>query len=218
LRFSRPGQFLKKRKVEKMEMSWLEWAVLAAMAMVGFLLPIVFGKYVDARIKLGMSGVEFAVVRKAGAAMFLLAARMWRVVLGQAFVILADGRVFAMPGRKVAEAAFLGCVRGYFEFMSDRGRRGLENDEIARKLPDDGMMWRVKMGGAIVYFETIFDKGVRTALGVDSVEVQTFWTELESVRAGVVQAMRAEARRSEDGSEDGTEDGSEDGTEVGDGE
>ena len=36
---------------------------------------------------------------------------------------------------------------------------------------------------------------------MDSVEVQTFWTELESVRAGVVQAMQAEARRSEDGEE-----------------
>ena len=184
-----------------MNTNWVEWAVLAAMGVVAFVLPLIVGKYIDSRIKLGMSGAEFAVTRGAGAAMFLLAARMWRVIPGQAFVILSDGRVFAMPGQKVAEAAFLCCDREYFEFMTDHGRRGLEDEEIRRKLPDDAMMWRVKMGGAIVYFETIFDKKVRTALGVDSVEVQTFWTELESVRAGVVQAMRAEARRSEDGEE-----------------
>ena len=180
--------------------------IVASAIALAWLLTWVVSKYIDGKVKLGMSGAEFAVARRAGAAMFLLAARMWRVVLGQAFVILADGRVFAMPGRKVAAAAFLCCDREYFEFMTDRGRRGLEDEEIRRKLPDDAMMWRVKMGGTIVYFETIFDKGVRTALGVDSVEVQTFWTELESVRAGVAQVMWAEARRSEDG------------TEVGDGE
>lgn len=176
-----------------MEMSWIEWAAVAAMGAAAFVLPLIVGKYIESRIKLGMSGAEFAVTRRAGAAMFLLAARMWRVVLGQAFVILADGRVFAMPGRKVAEAAFLSCDWVYFEFMTDRGRRGLEDEEIRRKLPDDAMMWRVKMGGAIVYFETIFDEGVRAALGVDSVEVQTFWTELESVRAGLAEKKSADA-------------------------
>ena len=184
-----------------MEMSWIEWATLAVAAVVGLLLPFVLSKYIDAKIKLAMIDAGAAVARSTVATGFLLESKMWRSVVGQAFVILADGRVFAFPGRKVAVAAFLNCAKVYFDLMTDRGRRGLENDEIARKLPDDGMMWRVKVGDAIVYFETIFDKGVRTALGVDSVEAQTFWTELESVRAGVVQAMRAEARRSENGEE-----------------
>lgn len=186
-----------------MDMSWIEWATLAVAGAVGLLLPFVLSKYIDAKIKLAMIDAGAAVARSTVATGFLLDSKMWRVVLGQAFVILADGRVFVMPGRKVAVAAFLNCTKVYFEIMSDRGRRGLENDEIARKLPDDGMMWRVKVGDgdAIVYFETIFDKGVRTALGVDSVEVSAFWAELESVRAGAALAMRAEARRSEDGEE-----------------
>ena len=95
----------------------------------------------------------------------------------------------------------MNCAKVYFDLMTDRGRRGLDIDEIERKLLDGAIMWRVKTGGAIVYFETIFDKGVRTALGVDAVEETAFWTELESVRAGAAQAMRAEARRSEDGEE-----------------
>ena len=181
-----------------MEMSWIEWATLAVAAVVGLLLPFVIGKYIDAKIKLAMADAGVAVAQGASAAGFLLESKMWRAVVGQAFVILADGRVFAMPGRKVAVAAFLDCAKIYFDLMTDRGRSGLDNDEIERKLPEDGKVWRVKVGDAIVYFETIFGKGVRTALGVDAVEVQTFWTELESVRAGVVQAMRAEARRSED--------------------
>ena len=189
-----------RERLKKMEMSWIEWATLAVAAVVGLLLPFVLSKYVDAKIKLAMATAGAVVARSTVATGFLLESKMWRSVVGQAFVILADGRVFAFPGRKVAEAAFLSCVKVYFDLMTDRGRRGLDNDEIERKLPEDGMIWRVKVGDgdAIVYFETIFGKGVRTALGVDAVEVQTFWTELESVRAGVVQAMRAEARRSED--------------------
>ena len=183
---------------EKMNMSWIEWTVLVAIGAVVFVLPYVIGKYIDAKIKLAMADAGVAVAQGASAAGFLLESKMWRAVVGQAFVILADGRVFAMPGRKVAVAAFLDCAKIYFDLMTDRGRSGLDNDEIERKLPEDGKVWRVKVGDAIVYFETIFGKGVRTALGVDAVEVQTFWTELESVRAGVVQAMRAEARRSED--------------------
>lgn len=201
-----------------MEMSWIGWAVLAVAAVVGLLLPFVLSKYIDAKIKLAMIDAGAAVARSTVATGFLLESKMWRSVVGQAFVILADGRVFAFPGRKVAEAAFLNCAKVYFDLMTDRGRRGLDNDEIERKLPDDGMMWRVKVGDAIVYFETIFDKGVRTALGVDSVEAQTFWTELESVRAGVVQAMRAEARRSEDGVMQAEACRSEGGEEVEDGE
>ena len=187
-----------RERLKKMEMSWIEWATLAVAAVVGLLLPFVIGKYIDAKIKLAMADAGVAVAQGASAAGFLLESKMWRAVVGQAFVILADGRVFAMPGRKVAVAAFLDCAKIYFDLMTDRGRSGLDNDEIERKLPEDGKVWRVKVGDAIVYFETIFGKGVRTALGVDAVEVQTFWTELESVRAGVVQAMRAEARRSED--------------------
>ena len=170
-----------------MNMSWIEWAVLAVAGAVGLLLPFVIGKYIDAKIKLSMATAGAAIARSTVATGFLLESKMWRSVVGQAFVILADGRVFAFPGRKVAEAAFLECGKVYFDLMTDRGRRGLENDEIERKLPEDGMMWRVKVGDAIVYFETIFGKGVRTALGVDAVEVQTFWTELESVRAGAAQ-------------------------------
>ena len=180
-----------------MEMSWIEWAVLAVAAVVGLLLPFVLSKYINAKIKLAMIDAGAAVARSTVATGFLLDSKMWRVVLGQAFVILADGRVFAMPGRKVAVAAFLDCAKIYFDLMTDRGRRGLENDEIERKLPEDGKVWRVKVGDAIVYFETIFGKGVRTALGVDAVEVSAFWAELESVRAGAAQAMRAEARRSD---------------------
>ena len=178
-------------------MSWIEWAVLAVAAVVGLLLPFVLSKYINAKIKLAMIDAGAAVARSTVATGFLLDSKMWRVVLGQAFVILADGRVFAMPGRKVAVAAFLDCAKIYFDLMTDRGRRGLENDEIERKLPEDGKVWRVKVGDAIVYFETIFGKGVRTALGVDAVEVSAFWAELESVRAGAAQAMRAEARRSD---------------------
>lgn len=186
-----------------MEMSWIDWAVLAVVGAVGLLLSFVISKYIDAKIKLATIDAGAAVARSTVATGFLLESKMWRSVVGQAFVILADGRVFAFPGRKVAEAAFLSCAKVYFDFMTDRGRRGLDNDEIERKLPEDGMIWRVKVGDgdAIVYFETIFDKGIRTALGVDAVEVSAFWAELESVRAGVVQAMRAEARRSEDGEE-----------------
>ena len=192
---------------EKMNMNWADWAVLAMMAVVGFLLPFVIGKYVDAKIKLSMVTAGAAIARSTVATGFLLESKMWRSVVGQAFVILADGRVFAFPGRKVAEAAFLNCAKVYFDVMTDRGRRGLDIDEIERRLPEDGMIWRVKVGDgdAIVYFDTIFDKGVRTALGVDSVEVSAFWAELESVRAGAAQAMWAEVRRSEDGSKDGTE-------------
>lgn len=190
-----------------MNMNWADWAVLAMMAVVGFLLPFVIGKYVDAKIKLSMVTAGAAIARSTVATGFLLESKMWRSVVGQAFVILADGRVFAFPGRKVAEAAFLNCAKVYFDVMTDRGRRGLDIDEIERRLPEDGMIWRVKVGDgdAIVYFDTIFDKGVRTALGVDSVEVSAFWAELESVRAGAAQAMWAEVRRSEDGSKDGTE-------------
>ena len=190
-----------------MNMNWVDWAVLAMMAVVMFFIPIVIGKYVDAKIKLSMATAGAAVARSTVATGFLLESKMWRSVVGQAFVILADGRVFAFPGRKVAEAAFLNCAKVYFDVMTDRGRRGLDIDEIERKLPEDGMIWRVKVGDgdAIVYFDTIFDKGVRTALGVDSVEVSAFWAELESVRAGAAQAMWAEVRRSEDGSKDGTE-------------
>lgn len=201
-----------------MEMSWIEWAALAVFGAVGLLLPFVISKYIDAKIKLATIDAGAAVARGGVATGFLLESKMWRVVLGQAFVILADGRVFVFPGRKVAVAAFLNSTKVYFEIMSDRGRRGLENDEIERKLPDDGMMWRVKVGDAIVYFETIFDKGVRTGLGVDAVEVQTFWTELESVRAGAALAMRAEARRSEDGVMQAEARRSEDGEEAEDGE
>ena len=184
-----------------MEMSWIEWAVLAAIGAVGFLLSFEIGKYVGAKIKQATIDAGAAVARSTVATGFLLESKMWRAVVGQAFVILADGRVFAFPGRKVAEAAFLDCAKVYFDLMTDRGRRGLENDEIERRLPEDGKVWRVKAGDAIVYFETIFGKGVRTALGVDAVEVSAFWAELESVRAGAAQAMWAEARRSEDGEE-----------------
>jgi hypothetical protein len=186
-----------------MEMSWIDWAVLAVVGAVGLLLPFVISKYIDAKVKLAMVDAGAAVARSTVATGFLLESKMWRSVVGQAFVILADGRVFAFPGRKVVEAAFLNCAKVYFDLMTDRGRRGLDIDEIERKLPEDGMIWRVKVGDgdAIVYFETIFDKGVRTALGVDSVEVSAFWAELESVRAGAAQAMWAEVRRSEDGEE-----------------
>ena len=189
-----------------MNMNWADWAVLAAMAVVMFFIPIEIGKYIDAKIKRSMATAGAAVARSTVATGFLLESKMWRSVVGQAFVILADGRVFAFPGRKVAEAAFLDCAKVYFDLMTDRARRGLDNDEIERKLPEDGKVWRVKVGDALVYFETIFGKGVRTALGVDAVEVSTFWAELESVRAGAARAMWAEVRRSEDG------------TEVGDGE
>ena len=184
-----------------MDMSWIVWAVLAAMGVVGLLLPFVLSKYIDAKIKLATINAGAAVARSTVATGFLLESKMWRSVVGQAFVILADGRVFAFPGRKVAEAAFLSCGKVYFDLMTDRGRRGLENDEIERKLPTEGTMWRVKMDDAIVYFETIFGKGVRTALGVDAVEASAFWTELASVRAAVSEKLRKviEAGRSEDG-------------------
>ena len=201
-----------------MEMSWIEWATRAVFGAVGLLLPFVISKYIDVKIKLATIDAGAAVARSTVATGFLLESKMWRSVVGQAFVILADGRVFAFPGRKVAEAAFLNCAKVYFDLMTDRGRRGLDNDEIERKLPEDGNVWRVKVGDAIVYFETIFGKGVRTALGVDAVEVSAFWAELESVRAGVVQAMRAEARRSEDGVMQAEACRSEGGEEVEDGE
>ena len=142
-----------------MEMSWIEWATLAVFGAVGLLLPFVISKYIDAKIKLATIDAGAAVARSTVATGFLLESKMWRSVVGQAFVILADGRVFAFPGRKVAVAAFLNCTKVYFDLMTDRGRCGLDVCELKRKLPPEGMVWRAKVGDAIVYFETVFDKG-----------------------------------------------------------
>ena len=170
-----------------MNMNWTDWAVLVTMAVVMFFIPIVIGKYIDMRVRLAVKNENCCRDRLTLSVGLQLQASLWRSVVGLAYVILPDGRVFAFPGRKVAEAAILGCDAGYFKVMTDRGRRGLEGDEISRKFPDSGTVWRVKMGDAIVYFETVFYKGLRSVLEVEAVEVSTFWTELESVRAGAVQ-------------------------------
>jgi hypothetical protein len=193
-----------------MNMNWADLAVLAMMAVVMFFIPIVIGKYIDMRVRLSVKHKELSWSRRAVSMGFLLAAKMCRDVPGHAFAIMPDGRVFAFPGRKVAEASILQCEEVFFEVLTDRGRKGMDDEEIERRVPDQGTLWRGKMGNVIVYFESVYGKGLRNALGVDVREAAAFHVELQSVRAGVVQAMRAEARRSEDGSEDGAE--------VGDGE
>jgi hypothetical protein len=92
-----------------MNMNWADWAVLAMMAVVMFFIPIVIGKYIDMRVRLSVKHKELSWSRRAVSMGFLLAAKMCRDVSGHAFAIMPDGRVFAFPGRKVAEASILQC-------------------------------------------------------------------------------------------------------------
>ena len=208
LRFCRPGIFQdfakngeernKKERSRKMNMNWADWAVLAMMAVVMFFIPIVIGKYIDMRVRLS---VKYAVkdkelnwFRKAASIEFLTAAQMWRSVPGHALAILPDGRVFGFLGCKVAEASILGCEEAYFDVMTDRAGRGMTDEEIERRVPDQETLWRVKMGDVIVYFEAVYGKGLRNTLGVDVREAAAFHVELQSVRAGIA-AKAEEVRR-----------------------
>lgn len=177
-----------------MNMNWADWAVLAMMAVVMFFIPIVIGKYIDMRVRLSVKDKELNWFRKTAATEFLLAAKMWRCVPGHAFAILPDGRVFGFLGCKVAEALILACEAVYFEVMTDRAGRGLADEEISRRVPTGESMWRVKMGDVIVYFEAVYGKGLRNALGVDVCDAAAFHVELQSVRAGIA-AKAEEVRR-----------------------
>ena len=81
-------------------------------------------------------------------------------------------------------ASILGCEEVYFEVMTDRARRGMDDEEIKLRVLDLGTLWRGKMGDVIVYFEAVYDKGLRNALGVDMCDAAAFHVELQSVRAG----------------------------------
>lgn len=168
-----------------MNMNWADWAVLAMMAVVMFFIPIVIGKYIDMRVRLSVNTSELNWSRRAASMEFLLAAKMWRCVPGYAFAILPDGRVFGFLGSMVAEASILGCEMVYFEVMTDRDHKGLNDQEIKLRVPDLGTLWRGKMGDVIVYFEAVYGKGLRNALGVDVREAAAFHVELQSVRAGI---------------------------------
>lgn len=168
-----------------MNMNWADWAVLAMMAVVMFFIPIVIGKYIDMRVRLSVKHKELNWSRRAVSMGFLLAAKMWRCVPGHAFAIMPDGRVFGFLGCKVAEASILACEEVYFELMTDRAGRGLADEEISRRVPTEELMWRVRMGDVIVYFEAVYGKGLRNALGVDACDAAAFHAELQSVRAGI---------------------------------
>ena len=155
------------------------------MAVVMFFIPIVIGKYIDMRVRLSVKDKELNWFRKAASIEFLLAAQMWRSVPGHAFAILPDGRVFGFLGCKVAEASVLACEEAYFDVMTDRAGKGMADEEIERRIPDQGTLWRGKMGDVIVYFEAVYGKGLRNALGVDVREAAAFHVELQSVRAGI---------------------------------
>ena len=177
-----------------MNMNWADWAVLAMMAVVMFFIPIVIGKYIDMRVRLSVKDKELNWFRSAASMSFLLVAKMRRCVPGRALVILPDGRVFAFLGSEVAEASILGCEAVYFEVMTDRDRIGLNNQEIKLRVPDQGTLWRGKMGDVIVYFEAVYGKALRNALGVDACDALAFHAELQSVRAGIA-AKAEEVRR-----------------------
>ena len=177
-----------------MNMNWVDWAVLAMMAVVMFFIPIVIGKYIDMRVRLSVKHKELSWSRRAVSMGFLLAAKMCRDVPGHAFAIMPDGRVFAFPGSEVAEALVLGCEEAYFDVMTDRAGRGMADEEISRRVPTGESMWRVKMGDVIVYFEAVYGKGLRNALGVDACDAAAFHAELQSVRAGIA-AKAEEVRR-----------------------
>ena len=179
---------------EKMNMNWADWAVLAMMAVVMFFIPIVIGKYIDMRVRLAVKDKELNWFRKAASLEFLLAAQMWRSVPGHAFAILPDGRVFGFLGCKVAEASMLACEEVYFDVMTDRAGRGMADEEISWRVPTGDSMWRVKMGDVIVYFEAVYGKALRNALGVDACDASAFHAELQSVRAGIA-AKAEEVRR-----------------------
>ncbi len=166
-------------------MNWADWAVLAMMAVVMFFIPIVIGKYIDMRVRLSVKHKELNWSRRAVSMGFLLVARMRRSVPGRALVILPDGRVFAFLGSEVAEASILGCEAVYFEVMTDCDRKGLNDQEIKLRVPDQGTLWRGRMGDVIVYFDAVFGKGLRDALGVDEYKAMSFHVELQSVRAGI---------------------------------
>jgi hypothetical protein len=187
----------KKERSRKMNMNWADWAVLAMMAVVMFFIPIVIGKYIDMRVCLAVKDAvkdkELNWLRKAASIEFLLAAQMWRRVPGHALAIMPDGKVFGFLGCKVAEASILACEEAYFDVMTDRGGRGLADEEISRRVPVGESMWRVKMGDVIVYFEAVYGKGLRNALGVDACDASAFHAELQSVRAGI--AAKAEEVR-----------------------
>ena len=123
--------------------------------------------------------------RKAASIEFLLAAKMCRYVPGHAFAILPDGRVFGYLGCVVAEASILGCEKAFFKVMTDRARRGMDDEEISRRVSTEELMWRARMGDVIVYFEAVYGKGLRNALGVDEYKAMSFHVELQSVRAGI---------------------------------
>ena len=177
-----------------MNMNWADWAVLAMMAVVMFFIPIVIGKYIDMRVRLSVKDKELNWSRRAVSMGFLLAAKMCQDVPGHAFAILPDGRVFGFPGSMVAEASILGCEEAYFDVMTDRAGKGMADEEIERRIPDQGTLWRGKMGDVIVYFEAVYGKGLRNALGVDVREAAAFHVELQSVRAGIA-AKAEEVRR-----------------------
>lgn len=177
-----------------MNMNWADWAAPAIMAVVMFFIPIVIGKYIDMRVRLLMKNKELNWSRRAVSMGFLLAAKMCRDVPGHAFAIMPDGRVFAFPGRKVAEASVLACEEVYFEVMTDHAGRGMDDEEISRRVSTGESMWRVKMGDVIVYFEAVYGKALRHALGVDACDAAAFHVELQSVRAGIA-AKAEEVRR-----------------------
>ena len=179
---------------EKMNMNWADWAVLAMMAVVMFFIPIVIGKYIDMRVRLAVKDKELNWFRKAASLEFLLAAQMWRSVPGHAVAIMPDGRVFGFLGCKVAEASMLACEEVYFDVMTDRAGRGMADEEISWRVPTGDSMWRVKMGDVIVYFEAVYGKALRNALGVDACDASAFHAELQSVRAGIA-AKAEEVRR-----------------------
>ena len=168
-----------------MNMNWADWALLAMLAVVMFFIPIVIGKYIDMRVCLSVKNKELNWSRRAVSMGFLLAAKMCRDVPGHAFAIMPDGRVFAFPGRKVAEASILQCEEVFFEVLMDRGRKGMDDEEISRRVSTEELMWRARMGDVIVYFEAVYGKGLRTALGVDEYKAMSFHVELQSVRAGI---------------------------------
>ena len=167
-----------------MNMNWADWAVLVNMAVVVFIIPFVVAKYIDVRVRLLMKTNELKWSRYTSSMGFLLAAKMCRCVPGHAFAILPDGRAFAFPGSEVAEALVLGCEEVYFDVMTDRAGRGMADEEISRRVSTEEFMWRARMGNVIVYFEAVYGKGLRNALGVDEYKAMSFHVELQRVRAG----------------------------------
>ena len=193
IRFFRLGKFFdndyikSKKGQEKMNdyMMWIELAVCAIALILTFLMPWIINKYIAMSIRLQIAENEGELVRRTASMEFLLAAKMCRCVPGHAFAILPDGRVFGFPGSKVAEASVLGCEKVFFEVLTDRAGRGMADEEISRRMPTGESMWRVKMGDVIVYFEAVYGKGLRNALGVDARDAAAFHVELQSVRAGI---------------------------------